>query len=100
MITGMSVAERNGGVLKPAAPRPSASSLFAPVAAEIEDAERIFTSTLAAYRSPVAPLVQHLKHYRGKRLRPALLLLVAKACGTIVPAHHTLAAAVEMIHTA
>ena len=56
--------------------------------------------TLAPYRSPVAPLVQHLKHYRGKRLRPALLLLTAKACGKVTPAHHTLAAAVEMIHTA
>jgi octaprenyl-diphosphate synthase len=70
------------------------------VAADIEEADRIFAATLAAYRSPFDPLIQHLKHYRGKRLRPALLLLTAKACGTVTPAHHTLAAAVEMIHTA
>ncbi|MBX9626626.1 MAG: polyprenyl synthetase family protein, partial [Gemmataceae bacterium] len=75
-------------------------SQFGPVAADVEEADRILAAALAGYRSPVAPLVEHLKHYRGKRLRPALLLLTAKACGGVTPAHHTLAAAVEMIHTA
>jgi octaprenyl-diphosphate synthase len=74
--------------------------LFGPVAADLEQAERVFNTALAAYRSPVAPLVQHLRHYRGKGLRPALVLLAAKACGGVRPAHHTLAAVVEMIHTA
>jgi octaprenyl-diphosphate synthase len=36
----------------------------------------------------------------GKRLRPALLLLTAHACGYQGRHHHTLAAVVEMIHTA
>jgi octaprenyl-diphosphate synthase len=36
----------------------------------------------------------------GKRLRPALVLLSGKACGGIEPAHLTLAAVLEMIHTA
>ena len=36
----------------------------------------------------------------GKRLRPALLLLAASACGYAGRDHHTLAAAIEMIHTA
>lgn len=85
-------------------PAPSANGSvrlpFAPVAADIGEADRIFAEALAEFRSPVAPLITHLKHYRGKRLRPALLLLTAKACGKVVPAHHTLAAAVEMIHTA
>ncbi|MEO8536569.1 MAG: polyprenyl synthetase family protein, partial [Betaproteobacteria bacterium] len=36
----------------------------------------------------------------GKRLRPALLLLSANACGYHGRDHHTLAAAIEMIHTA
>ena len=73
---------------------------FAPVLADMELAERIFTSTLAQYKTPIGSLVQHLRHYRGKRLRPALVMLTAKACGTVTPAHHTLAAVVEMIHTA
>jgi len=73
---------------------------FAPVAADIEEADRIFDRTLASYRSPFGPLVEHLRHYRGKRLRPALLLLTAKALGRVTAQHHALAAAVEMIHTA
>lgn len=85
-----------------AAPKtaPARPGLFAPVAADIEEADRVFDRTLAGYRSPFGPLLEHLRHYRGKRLRPALLLLVAKALGRVTPAHYTLAAAVEMIHTA
>jgi octaprenyl-diphosphate synthase len=41
-----------------------------------------------------------LEHYKGKRLRPALLLLAARACGRVAAAHHTLGAVVEMIHAA
>jgi octaprenyl-diphosphate synthase len=67
---------------------------------ELERTEAIFTQTLASYRTPFASLIEHLKHYRGKRLRPALMLLVAKAVGEVHEAHSTLAAAVEMIHTA
>ncbi len=36
----------------------------------------------------------------GKRLRPALLLLTAGACGYRGTHHHELAAVVEFIHTA
>lgn len=85
----------------PKMPRPSpATSAFAPVAEDLLETERILAEALAGYSTGIAPLTHHLKHYRGKRLRPALLLLTAKACGPVVPAHHTLAAAVEMIHTA
>ncbi|MBN9121938.1 MAG: polyprenyl synthetase family protein [Planctomycetes bacterium] len=78
----------------------AAGPAYGPVAADIVEAERIFDRTLAPHRGPFGPLVEHLKHYRGKRLRPALLLLTAKAVGKALPAHHTLAAAMEMIHTA
>src|SRR4051812_10019326 len=77
-----------------------AALAFSPVGPDIAEAERIFDRTLAVHRGPFGPLVEHLEHYRGKRLRPALLLLTAKACGKVLPAHHVLAAAMEMIHTA
>ena len=54
----------------------------------------------ASPRPAVRLLVEHVNSYRGKRLRPTLLLLTAHACGKVTPAHHTLAAVVEMIHTA
>lgn len=73
---------------------------FAPIAGDIEESDRIFDRTLTAYRTPFGSLIEHLRHYRGKRLRPGLVLLTAKACGKITDSHRTLAAAVEMIHTA
>ena len=76
------------------------ADLFAPIAADLAQVERLLDETLASARPGVGRLVAHLSHYRGKRLRPALLLLVARACGRVVPAHHILAAVVEMIHTA
>lgn len=88
----------SSGVPVPAAKPPGFA--FAPVAADLAEAERAFERALAPHRGPFGPLLDHLRHYRGKRLRPALLLLTARACGTVAPAHHTLAAAVEMIHTA
>lgn len=50
------------------------------------------------------PLVKEVSQYiisaGGKRLRPALLLLVSGALGNQHPHRHTLAAVVEFIHTA
>ena len=50
------------------------------------------------------PLVRQIANYiiggGGKRLRPALLLLAAGACGYAGRDQYTLAAVVEMIHTA
>lgn len=50
------------------------------------------------------PLIRRVAEYiivgGGKRLRPAVLLLTAQACGYRGTHHHTLAAVVEMIHTA
>ena len=78
----------------------TSAELFAPIGRDLEAVERILRQTLETSQPGVARLVSHLAHYRGKRLRPALLLLTAKACGGVNPAHHTLAAVVEMIHTA
>ena len=84
----------------PAATFRSSTELFAPIARDLDAVERILRQTLQSEKPGVARLISHLAPYRGKRLRPALLLLTAKACGNVTPAHHTLAAVVEMIHTA
>jgi octaprenyl-diphosphate synthase len=74
--------------------------LYGPVAADLEEVERILAQTLRSRYAQVQPVVDHVRHYRGKRLRPVLLLLTARACGKVTPAHHVLGAVVEMIHTA
>jgi octaprenyl-diphosphate synthase len=76
------------------------SDLFQPIAHDLESAERILRATLESRQTGVSRLLEHLAHYRGKRLRPTLLLLTARACGQVCRAHHVLAAVVEMIHTA
>jgi octaprenyl-diphosphate synthase len=48
----------------------------------------------------VRQVAEYIVTSGGKRLRPALLLLCAGACGYRGPHHHELAAVVEFIHTA
>ncbi|CAN5836459.1 polyprenyl synthetase family protein [soil metagenome] len=73
---------------------------YAPIAADLIEAERIFRAELGSRYPFVQQLVDHSSRFRGKQLRPVLVLLAAKACGGIRPAHAVLAAVVEMIHTA
>src|SRR4051794_29231065 len=87
-------------VLSVASPPAPPLDLHGPVAADLEETERILSRSLRNRQPRVAAVVDHVRHYRGKRLRPVLLLLTARACGKVAPAHHTLAAVVEMIHTA
>ena len=74
--------------------------VFGPIAHDLQEVECVLARSLRSERRCVIDLVAHLSHYRGKRLRPALLLLTAKACGRVTPAHHVLGAVVEMVHTA
>src|SRR3954470_6617162 len=48
----------------------------------------------------IKQLGQHLIHSGGKRLRPLLVLLSAKAFGYQGQAHIELAAVIELVHTA
>jgi octaprenyl-diphosphate synthase len=86
--------------LQPGETRPRLAGIYAPIAAELAEAERIFAAELGSRFAFVQQLVDHCGDFRGKRLRPALLLLTGQACGTLGPAHPVLAAVVEMIHTA
>jgi octaprenyl-diphosphate synthase len=76
------------------------AAAYAPIAAELAEAERIFEAELGSRFPFVQQLVDHCANFRGKRLRPALVLLTGQACGGVTPAHPVLAAVVEMIHTA
>jgi octaprenyl-diphosphate synthase len=73
---------------------------YAPIALELEEAERVFAAELHSRYAFVQQLVEHCADFHGKRLRPALVLLSGQAAGSLTPAHPVLAAVVEMIHTA
>lgn len=78
----------------------SVQTMFAPIADPLAEAEQVLRKELHSQYPYVDELVRHGFLLGGKRLRPALLLLTAQAAGNISPQHLTLAAVVEMIHTA
>jgi octaprenyl-diphosphate synthase len=66
----------------------------------MEEVERLLEQSVQSDDAGISELVGHVSHYRGKRLRPALLLLTGRAAGRLTPAHPVLAAVIELIHTA
>ncbi|MFO0809248.1 MAG: polyprenyl synthetase family protein [Gemmataceae bacterium] len=87
-------------VLTPPPTARAAAPYIAPIAADLAEVERVYADTVASPKPALAKMLAHLDHYRGKRLRPVLLLLTARACGDVNRAHHLLGAVVEMVHTA
>jgi octaprenyl-diphosphate synthase len=75
-------------------------SLYAPVHEEMEQVEQLLLDQVHSDQSFVKLLLAHGFRLRGKRMRPALVLLSGKACGRVGSEHLALAAAMEMVHTA
>ncbi|RZL67811.1 MAG: octaprenyl diphosphate synthase [Variovorax sp.] len=84
----------------PAADASSTTAVLGLIAADMAAVDRV----IAARLDTGVPLVSHVSKYiisaGGKRLRPALLLLMAGALGYRGEQRHNLAAVVEFIHTA
>lgn len=76
------------------------AQLYLPIAADLARCDELFEQELASDVEFVRRLCAHIGAYRGKRLRPALLLLSGKVCGDLRSEHHILAAVVEMVHLA
>jgi len=74
--------------------------MFAPIGQELAGIEDRLRAALHHSDPFIDELAQRSFRLGGKRLRPALLLLTAQAAGQINDNHRTLAAVVEMIHTA
>ena len=80
--------------------QPAMTSLFALIQKELTQVEDRLQQELRHSDPFIDELAQHSFRFGGKRLRPALLLLTAKALGQMNEDHLTLATVVEMIHTA
>lgn len=87
-------------ITEPEAKQFVAPDVYGPVAAELAEVERILKDELRSDHPYVDELVRYGCLLGGKRLRPTLLLLTAKAIGEISQEHLILGAVVEMIHTA
>lgn len=76
------------------------ADVYRPIRDDLARTEAIFQAELRSEVAVVNDLAAHASTYRGKMLRPALLLLMARAAGKLAPDHHVLAAVVEMVHVA
>ena len=79
---------------------PQLTELYAPIQADLAEVERVFDAELASDLPFAQQLTTVVRSYRGKLLRPALVLLAGRACGPVTPGHHVLGAVVEMVHMA
>ncbi len=74
--------------------------LYASIHQHLEHVERSIETELFSNHPFVNHLCACVGRYRGKMIRPALVLLSAQAVGDINDDHYTLAAVVEMVHLA
>lgn len=85
---------------RPSDPGSRLRDFYRPIEDDLAKAEVLFDSAATTDLPFVNGLCHTVRSYRGKRLRPALLLLAGKAAGAISPDHRLLAAVVEMVHVA
>ena len=74
------------------------SALTDCIGSEMAAVDRMFTQELRSDLACVNVLVKHVSRFRGKMLRPSLVLLWGKACGELTDAHIVVSTVVEMVH--
>ena len=67
---------------------------------ELEQFDVYLTEALKSNNHRVSDIVNHAFKVEGKRIRPTLVLLVAKACGGVSTGSYHGAVTVELLHTA
>ena len=76
--------------------RATLEAIYEPILSDLGRVERLLRDTLDSDSDFIAELVKRVQLYGGKRMRPAMLLLAAKACGVVTPDHDKLAACIEV----
>jgi len=75
------------------------NELLAPVADDMKSVDAVIRAHLDSEVVLIRTIGEHIIGGGGKRMRPALVLMVARALGYQGELHHLLAAAIEFIHT-
>ena len=79
---------------------PEITEVLAPIQADMQLMDAVLKRAMNSVVPLVGEINRHIVGGGGKRLRPAVLLLSARACGYMGDQHLRLAAAVEAVHTA
>ncbi len=75
-------------------------SVYSFIAPELQTLEETMRRELRGADPFVEEVIRYAFKLGGKRLRPVLLFLCAKAAGAVTADHHLVAVALEMVHTA
>src|ERR1700712_4678041 len=88
------------GSILSAAANSSQNTINHSIAGDMEAVNAVIRKKLHSEVSLVNQIAEYIISAGGKRIRPALVLMIANAHGYRGSAHHELAAVVEFIHTA
>ncbi|MFQ5965162.1 MAG: polyprenyl synthetase family protein [Candidatus Scalinduaceae bacterium] len=78
----------------------SMETILEPIREQVQMLEERLYKDIASGDEHIADLIFHISKIKGKRFRPALLLLSGKCSGNLVPQHIDLAIVIELVHTA
>ncbi|HEY5634232.1 MAG TPA: polyprenyl synthetase family protein [Burkholderiaceae bacterium] len=76
------------------------AEMFPVLAADLAEVDRVIRARLASEVALINTVSEYIIGAGGKRMRPVLLMMMARALGYQGTHHHLLAAVVEFIHTA
>ncbi|MBA7535853.1 Octaprenyl diphosphate synthase [subsurface metagenome] len=79
---------------------PVALQMYDVLAEDMETVRELFGQELQSDLPAVNERIGQVGKFRGKMLRPCLVLLCGRACGPVGHSHHVVGAVVEMIHMA
>ncbi len=80
--------------------RVSLSSIKSPVADELKTFKKYFRDAMRSDVGILDKITQYVLRLKGKQIRPVIVLLTAKACGSVSEVSYRGAALVELLHTA
>lgn len=73
---------------------------LSPIAADMKEVERVISQEMASAVGHVEEIARYITSAGGKRMRPALLILMARAMGADAKLAAYLGAVIEILHTA
>ena len=76
------------------------STIIAPISAELDDFIELFDRALSHTDGLLGQVLDHIRQRAGKRMRPILILLMAKNFGGVNDATQHAAVGLELLHTA
>ena len=76
------------------------STIKSPIQQELEDFSQLFASSLTFGDGLLDEVLGYIRRRAGKRMRPMLILLMAKAFGEVSQVSQYAAVGLELLHTA